>query len=60
MGEARDVCYIANTKRLIALALEGANRLGEARIHWNDAREIYKSCGIREGVAECDNHLEPA
>lgn len=48
---------IANTKRLIALALEAKGLTGEAKVHWRAAREIYERAGITDGINECDNHL---
>ena len=48
---------IANTHRLYALALEGLEKMDEAKTYWQKAKTVYEQLWIPEGVEECDEHL---
>ena len=47
----------ANTLRPMAILNETLGRAGEARILWRRARDLYGSVPVKEGVAECTEHL---
>lgn len=44
---------LANAIRSLAILKEAAGELEEARRLWEDAKDLYKSVGAREGAAEC-------
>jgi len=48
---------LANALRLNALALDAANRGGEATPLWQEARGLYASAGVAAGVEEADARL---
>ena len=49
---------VANAVRPLALLLTETAEIGRAKILWAEARELYASLGIEEGVQEADNWLE--
>ena len=49
---------VANTHRLYALALEKLENKTEAHTYWEQAKSIYQSLGIEEGVKECEGYLK--
>ena len=50
---------LANALRGFALLKERWKEFQEAKKMWREAREIYTSFGIEEGVIECNAHLYP-
>ena len=48
---------LANVLRPYALLREGLGEAQAAAAMWREARALYASAGIAEGVAECDRHL---
>ena len=48
---------LANALRGFALYEEACGAIKEARSVWEEARKLYASLGVDEGVAECDIHL---
>ena len=48
---------LANALRPLALLREGLGEVQAAAALWREARALYASAGIAEGVAECDRHL---
>ena len=50
---------LANTLRGFALLKERWKEVQEAKKMWREAKEIYSSFGIEEGVKECNAHLYP-
>lgn len=48
----------ANALRGYAVLLEKLHRMNQAKATWSQARTIYLSYEISEGVAECDAHLK--
>ncbi|MYH21498.1 MAG: tetratricopeptide repeat protein [Acidobacteria bacterium] len=47
----------ANALRPMAILSETLGRAGEARILWRRARDLYGTVPVKEGVAECTEHL---
>ena len=47
----------ANALRPMAILKESTGRAGEARILWRRARDLYGTVPVKEGVAECTEHL---
>jgi tetratricopeptide (TPR) repeat protein len=48
---------LANTIRPYAILNEAIGKPETARSLWDEARLLYASIRVREGVAECENHL---
>jgi hypothetical protein len=48
---------LANTVRPFALLQEAAGNREQARALWEEARVLYGSLRVEEGVAECEAHL---
>lgn len=48
---------LANTLRGYALLIEATEGKDSAKIHWQETRNLYDSLGIKEGVEECDKHI---
>ncbi len=51
------VLDLANAVRPYALLKEATGELEAARILWEEARALYGSLRVAEGVTECDAHL---
>jgi tetratricopeptide (TPR) repeat protein len=49
---------LANTLRPYALLNEATGKLEAAGELWQEAKSLYASLRVREGVAECDAHLK--
>lgn len=49
---------LANTLRGIAELKQQAAGANAARPYWHEARTLYSSLNIQEGVAECDSQLD--
>lgn len=47
----------ANAIRMVALFKEEIGPLDEARRLWSEARDLYKTVNLQEGVDECSKHL---
>ena len=47
----------ANALRPMAILKESTGRAGEASILWRRARDLYGTVPVKEGVAECTEHL---
>ena len=47
----------ANALRPMAILNESLGRVGEARILWRRARDLYGAVPVEAGVAECTEHL---
>jgi tetratricopeptide (TPR) repeat protein len=48
---------LANTVRPFALLLETVGNSASAMTFWEEARSLYASLRIEEGVSECDRHI---
>ena len=47
----------ANALRPMAILKEELGQVGQARLLWKHARDLYSAVGIEAGVAECADHL---
>ena len=47
----------ANALRPMAILKEELGQVGQARLLWARARDLYSAAGIEAGVAECADHL---
>jgi thermostable 8-oxoguanine DNA glycosylase len=45
---------LANTLRGLAIVTGAAGKMGESKVRWEHARELYAKCNVEAGVAECD------
>jgi len=50
---------LANAIRGFAVMKDAAGSSGEARPLWEEARDLYASLGVDEGVEECNARLSP-
>ncbi len=48
---------LANAIRPIAILKEDAGRVQEAKQLWEEARDLYRAVDVKDGVAECSDHL---
>jgi tetratricopeptide (TPR) repeat protein len=48
---------LANAIRPLAMLDEARGRTGSARELWSEARALYETAGVAEGVAECADRL---
>ena len=48
---------LANAIRGFAVIKDAVGAKEEAMVLWEEARGLYKTLGIEEGVKECDSHL---
>jgi tetratricopeptide (TPR) repeat protein len=49
---------LANAIRPLAILKEGAGEIEEARLLWQEARDLYAAVKAEEGVRECSARLE--
>jgi tetratricopeptide (TPR) repeat protein len=49
---------LANAIRPLAILKENAGDVSAAKVLWEEARKLYSSVGISEGVAECASRIE--
>ena len=48
---------LANAIRPIAILKEDAGMVQEAKTLWAEARDLYRAVDVKDGVAECSDHL---
>jgi hypothetical protein len=48
---------MANALRVLALAEAAAGERDHACAHWSEARELYATVGVPDGVAEADRRV---
>ncbi len=55
--EQTSLLDLANAIRPLAILMDDAGRVEEARRLWEEARDLYTTTNAREGVAECSARL---
>ena len=54
---ATPACELANAIRPLAILRDEAGREEEAKQLWREARDLYASVDVQEGVAECSDRI---